>query len=402
MSNLIFKPQYRRWYVAVTTFLSVGTSIGLIQYAFQAFVIPLEEEFGWSRTQINLSLSLGIASSFIAPFAGRFLDKFGSMKIMASSLLIISIGFFMRGSMNELWQLYLSSILLYIGIPGATQLPLGKLMGLWFPKIRGRMIGFTMAGNNFSAVVSVPIATFLILSSGWRSAFYVLGVSTIIVLILVLLFIRDDKNIDFSEKSSDKPKIVGDKSDFELSEAMKTNAFWFLAIGLTLQQFARTTVVIQLVPHFISQGISTPVASSMMSAFGIFAVISKLISGYLSDYIPSRFIFVIVVIFQMIGIQFVLSDQEILLWIGSSFMGFGIGAMGVFRPAVTTELFGLKKYSSIFGALNFPIAIPVIIGPIFSGIIFDQYQSYNIAFNIVELLLIIAIISFIFVRIKER
>ena len=123
---------------------------------------------------------------------------------------------------------------------------------------------------------SVPIATFLILSSGWRSAFYVLGVSTIIVLILVLLFIRDDKNIDFSEKSSDKPKIVGDKSDFELSEAMKTNAFWFLAIGLTLQQFARTTVVIQLVPHFISQGISTPVASSMMSAFGIFAVISKL------------------------------------------------------------------------------------------------------------------------------
>ena len=281
MSNLIFKPQYRRWYVAVTTFLSVGTSIGLIQYAFQAFVIPLEEEFGWSRTQINLSLSLGIASSFIAPFAGRFLDKFGSMKIMASSLLIISIGFFMRGSMNELWQLYLSSILLYVGIPGATQLPLGKLMGLWFPKIRGRMIGFTMAGNNFSAVVSVPIATFLILSSGWRSAFYVLGVSTIIVLILVLLFIRDDKNIDFSEKSSDKSKIVGDKSDFELSEAMRTNAFWFLAIGLTLQQFARTTVVIQLVPHFISQGISTPVASSMMSAFGIFAVIGHLFPVYI-------------------------------------------------------------------------------------------------------------------------
>ena len=60
----------------------------------------------------------------------------------------------------------------YVGIPGATQLPLGKLMGLWFPKIRGRMIGFTMAGNNFSAVVTVPIATFIILASGWRFAFY--------------------------------------------------------------------------------------------------------------------------------------------------------------------------------------------------------------------------------------
>ena len=77
MSFNLLSYQYRRWLVAGTTFLSVGTSIGFVQYAFQAFVIPLEEEFGWSRTQINLSLSLGIASSFIAPIAGKFLDKYG-------------------------------------------------------------------------------------------------------------------------------------------------------------------------------------------------------------------------------------------------------------------------------------------------------------------------------------
>ena len=175
MSISLLKNEYRRWYIATTTFLSVGVSIGFVQYAFQAFVIPLEEEFGWSRTQINVSISLGIASSFAAPFAGRILDRIGSMKMMATSLLIVTLGFFIRGSMNELWQFYLSSILLYVGIPGATQLPLGKLMGLWFPKIRGRMIGVTMAGNNASAVVSVPIATFLILSSGWRFAFFALG-----------------------------------------------------------------------------------------------------------------------------------------------------------------------------------------------------------------------------------
>ena len=194
MSLDLIKLEYRKWYIASTTFLSVGVSIGLIQYAFQAFVIPLEQEFGWSRTEINISISLGIASSLIAPIAGRFLDKFGSMKIMALSLFVITIGFLLRGSMNHLWQLYLSSILLYVGIPGATQLPLGKLMGIWFPKIRGRMIGFTMAGNNFSAVISVPIATFLIISSGWRIAFFVLAIATFIVMILVLLFIRDEKN----------------------------------------------------------------------------------------------------------------------------------------------------------------------------------------------------------------
>tara|TARA_B110000014_G_scaffold43911_1_gene29065 strand:+ start:217 stop:1431 length:1215 start_codon:yes stop_codon:yes gene_type:complete len=401
MSFSLFSYQYRRWLVAGTTFLSVGTSIGFVQYAFQAFVIPLEEEFGWSRTQINLSLSLGIASSFIAPIAGRFLDKYGSTKIMSLSLLLVTLGFFMRGSMNDLWQLYLSSILLYVGIPGATQLPLGKLMGLWFPKIRGRMIGFTMAGNNFSAVVTVPIATFIILASGWRFAFYALGITTLIVLVLVLLFIKDDKNYNFEKKDKNESKKESEK-DYELSDAIRTSAFWFLVSGMTLQQFARTTVVIQLVPHFVAKDIGVGLASSMMSAFGIFAVISKLISGWLSDLIPSRFILIIVVIFQMIGIQFVLAERQELMWIGSSLMGLGIGAMGVLGPAITTELFGLKRYSSIFGFINMPIAFPIIIGPIFSGIIFDRYKTYTLAFNLVELLLIISIISFIFVRIKPK
>ena len=401
MSFSLFSYQYRRWLVAGTTFLSVGTSIGFVQYAFQAFVIPLEEEFGWSRTQINLSLSLGIASSFIAPIAGRFLDKYGSTKIMSLSLLLVTLGFFMRGSMNDLWQLYLSSILLYVGIPGATQLPLGKLMGLWFPKIRGRMIGFTMAGNNFSAVVTVPIATFIILASGWRFAFYALGITTLIVLVLVLLFIKDDKNYNFEKKDKNESKKESEK-DYELSDAIRTSAFWFLVSGITLQQFARTTVVIQLVPHFVAKDIGVGLASSMMSAFGIFAVISKLISGWLSDLIPSRFILIIVVIFQMIGIQFVLAERQELMWIGSSLMGLGIGAMGVLGPAITTELFGLKRYSSIFGFINMPIAFPIIIGPIFSGIIFDRYKTYTLAFNLVELLLIISIISFIFVRIKPK
>ena len=401
MNIPLFNYQYRRWLVAGTTFLSVGTSIGFVQYAFQAFVLPLEEEFGWSRTQINLSLSLGIASSFIAPLAGRFLDKYGSTKIMSISLLLVTLGFFMRGSMSELWQLYLSSILLYIGIPGATQLPLGKLMGLWFPNIRGRMIGFTMAGNNFSAVVTVPIATFIILASGWRFAFFALGITTFIVLIFVLIFIRDDKNYNFESNKKNESTNSSIK-DYELSDAIKTSAFWFLVSGMMLQQFARTTVVIQLVPHFVAKGVSVGLASSMMSAFGVFAVISKLISGWLSDFIPSRFILIIVVIFQMIGIQFVLAEKQELMWLGSSLMGLGIGAMGVLGPAITTELFGLKKYSSIFGFINMPIAIPVIVGPIFSGIIFDRYKTYTLAFNLVELLLIISIISFIFVKNKAN
>ena len=51
--------------------------IGGSQYSFGHFVGPLETEFGWSRTQIGISLSLIAFGSFISPFIGR-LDDIGA------------------------------------------------------------------------------------------------------------------------------------------------------------------------------------------------------------------------------------------------------------------------------------------------------------------------------------
>ena len=54
----------------------------MAQFAFGVFVTPLEEEFGWSRTQINISLTLGVITAFMSPFTGRLLDQYGSRWIM--------------------------------------------------------------------------------------------------------------------------------------------------------------------------------------------------------------------------------------------------------------------------------------------------------------------------------
>ncbi len=121
------------------------------------FIEPLEQEFGWSRTQVNVSLSIGVVSSFLAPFIGNLMDRFGAKWTMATSLLLVATAFFLRSVMTELWQFYLFSGVMFAGTPGATMMPAGRLVLTWFPKARGRMMGIVTSGNNIGSGTAVPI-----------------------------------------------------------------------------------------------------------------------------------------------------------------------------------------------------------------------------------------------------
>ena len=69
---------YRGWQVVTVSALSIGAVLGTAQFAFGLFILPLEEEFGWSRTQVNVSLTIGVVSGLLSPLIGGLLDRFGA------------------------------------------------------------------------------------------------------------------------------------------------------------------------------------------------------------------------------------------------------------------------------------------------------------------------------------
>ncbi|MEE8046764.1 MAG: MFS transporter, partial [Dehalococcoidia bacterium] len=171
MSVPIFGRIYRGYPIALVVFLSTGLSVGMAQYAFGEFAGPLKEEFGWSQTQLNLSLAFSFISGILAPFIGNLSDRIGIRPVMFGSLLLIASGFLLRPFISELWHWYLFSSLVYAGFPGATIMPAGKMVGLWFPKTRGRVMGAVVAGNNFGGVTMPPLAAAIIATLSWQMAY---------------------------------------------------------------------------------------------------------------------------------------------------------------------------------------------------------------------------------------
>ncbi|MDP6751712.1 MAG: MFS transporter [Candidatus Poribacteria bacterium] len=170
----------------------MGATLGTVQFAFGFFVQPLEDEFGWSRTQVNVSLSLGVVASLLSPIIGNMMDRIGARWTMTGSVLLVAIAFLLRLMMTELWQFYLFSIIMFAGTPGATMMPAGRLVLTWFPQTRGRMMGLVTSGNNIGSGLTVPIVAGLIGLIGWRWTWGVIGIALLGLALIILLTIRDN------------------------------------------------------------------------------------------------------------------------------------------------------------------------------------------------------------------
>src|SRR5580693_9251687 len=85
------KPHYA-WIVLGVTFVCL-----LISAATRAtpsiLIVPLEKEFGWSRTTISMASSLNILLyGLIGPFAAGFINRYGPRRVMAASAILIGLG----------------------------------------------------------------------------------------------------------------------------------------------------------------------------------------------------------------------------------------------------------------------------------------------------------------------
>lgn len=383
----------------------------MAQYAFGAFVEPLEEEFGWTRTQINFSLTLGLITGFLSPIVGRWMDRYGARPVMVISLMFLAAGFLLRSVMTNagnvtinaspdllvwqpdihftfLTQYYLFSLLLFVGFPGATVMPAGRLIAVWFARTRGRMMGIVTAGNNFGGLTMVPLGTLVIATAGWRWGYAVYGFIIIAIAIAAWHYIRDrpedvlkENNKRWAPPGIDAATAAAAAAGYTASQALRTRSFYFITLGLTAAMFTYTAVLTQLIPYMEAEGFSKNEAAAGISIVAAFGIVSKLAFGRISETITARWSTVLSLSIQSMGlVLFIVADGSNMAWVGTVVFGLGFGGIGALIPLTVAEAFGVRHFGSILGVISMVGVIPVVIGPLMAGIIFDRTGSYDWAF----------------------
>ena len=125
-----------RW-LPVVGGVSMNLALGSL-YAWSVFVLPLEEEFGWTRADTSWVFTIAVvslAASFV--LAGRLQDQRGPRLCAAIGATLVGLGVVLSSWTASLWYLYMMFGVVG-GIGGgfgyATPIPVASK---WFPDKRG-------------------------------------------------------------------------------------------------------------------------------------------------------------------------------------------------------------------------------------------------------------------------
>jgi MFS family permease len=184
-----------------------------------------------------------------------------------------------------------------------------------------------------------------------------------------------------------------------LPKALKTSTFWIVVLAFMMVFVGTASVIAHVVPFFVGQGFSNQLASTILgSAVGV-SILARIITGYLSDRIPVKYVAILFFMFQVAGLLVLISpgtQPNIPAFI--AIFGLAMGGLFVLEPLTIREYFGLDSFGTIYGGLWAFQTLGWAAGPYITGYIFDTTGSYNLAFIAFIIATLLATVLMMFVR----
>jgi MFS family permease len=393
---------YNGWLIVGVTFLAAALTMGTSNYAFGQFIPHLEQEFDWHRTAIKASLSFMAVGALASPLIGRIMDRYGAKPVMAVSLTLFGLSFLLRPLMTDLWHWYALSFMQFVALTGTSLLPAGRLVGIWFPKHRGRVMGLSMMGNNFGGA-TMPAVVWLVLSTAsWEAAFVVIALIAFAIAILSLIVVRErpvntSSRISNVEDATLPPDAA--LTGWTLSEALRTKSIYAMAMAMMLASFTSSGVLPWVSVHLANEGMSESVVPRALALMATFGMMGKLSFGYLAEVFTARRAMMLSLGGQIIFISLMVGyPTSPMVWVSVPLYGLCMGAYGVLVPLIVQEAFGLKYYGSISGLISMATVVPFALAPLMAGASFDITESYGPAFLTVAVLALVGIAALTQVR----
>ena len=376
--------------IIAVVFSSTAVAVGVSQYAFGLFIVPIEETFGWTRTEISASLSFAAVGGLAAPFIGRAMDRFGARPVLVLSLLVFGLSFCLRPLMTELWHWYALSFMQFTTFLGLTVLPTGRLVAAWFPRTRGRMTGLAATGNNVGGLVMPVFVAALLAAMPWNEACIVIGLVAFAIAGTAAVVVRESPPAAASPagpaRTGGEPAAAAATPlhDRNLRDLVKTRVFLAVFTAITLGTFTYAAIVPHVLVHLVNKGMSNASALSALSGLAAAGICGKLVFGWISERYGARRTMMVNLVGQSTFVAVLaLAGNAAVLGAAAPLFGLFMGGFGVLYILLVQETFGLRRYGSVMGLVNIGTVVSFGLGPLLAGASYDISGSYGAAFLVV-------------------
>jgi MFS family permease len=392
------------WVIVAVGFLAHIASAFSISSTLSVFLIPLSQDLGLSRGAFSLIRSgeilIGAAA---APIVGTLLDRHGGRWLIAAGGLISGLGFLLLGQARDFWHFMFVRWLLVS--PGDTlmgSMVVNVSISQWFVRMRGRALALAGMGHGLAKVCMPLAAASLILYTGWRGAWVVFGIVTLVLVVAPsLLFIRrrpEDLGLLPDGRAAGKPEDMApadrtqsvkkgpstvDEVAWNRREALGTSAFWLIVITFGVSHVGVTGLNLHVFSFVSDQGHPAMVAALVMSIIAIMQFSTPMVWGLLAERVNVARLIMAKFLIQAGGILLALSDPGLVsLYAGFFLYGIGMGGTAILAEMIWANYFGRTSLGKIRGMGSLITSAFSAGGPPFFGLLFDATQSYKLSFSI--------------------
>ncbi len=352
---------------------------------YAVFLLPLEREFGWARSQLTSVYSMYLlVGAFVAPMAGTLFDRFGPRATYGAGLVVLAAAFFLASSLGNLWEFYLFvGVMIGVGVGLVGMVPASALITRWYREKLSTAIGIAFGAGGMGGLVFVPSVQALLGVLEWRGVYRVLGAVMLLAVPLAMM-------LPWRTFVAGHPLYRGEHrahaggGGWTLRAAMRTRIYWALVQVFFFTATAMFTVLVQAVVYFIDIGFSPLAAATAYGIVGMLSVISVSASGLLSDRFGFR---------QTVSASFAGTAAGVALLLAMSYapsapllvafvaaFGLCMGVRGPIVSSIATRQFAGPRVATIYGTVYSSNAIGAAFGSLMGGVLHDLTGGYRAGF----------------------
>ena len=390
----------------ITAVAGVGLCFGYaggVIYGFSSFILPLSEEFGWSRRDIGLAFSFLVVTVFLmSPLMGVLLDRYGARRCLLTGTLLF--GLFLSSLYlltPDIRHFYATFVLLGLSGTATTAICYSRLLVSWFEKRKGWALGLALTGTGVGGMIVPPLVQAIIQTAGWRGAYLALGAFNLIIVVPLLYKFVLNSPAEKNTWPDGVAPVTGDEENrqvhmrggFTLRQCLGRKVFWKIVIGIFLVSLSQTGPFVQLIPILRDVGLKEFAAATTASLLGVAVIGSRLVCGYLLDRFFAPFVagaFLVAPVFGFIA--FILEPSIWTAVLVTVLLGLAYGAEFDILGFFCSQYFGRVAFGKVYGILFAVYSLAVGVAAPLAGWSYDQSGSYVEMFIIGALVNLLAVV----------